>query len=118
MKTVFLSEKPSVAKEIAGIVGATNREDGFLHGNGYAVTWAFGHLVQLAMPEDYGFQGFVRENLPIIPETFILKPRQVRDGKEYKPDGGALRQLKIIKHLFENCDRIIVSTDAGRDYQK
>jgi DNA topoisomerase-3 len=65
------------------------------------------------MPEDYGFRGFVRENLPIIPETFILKPRQVRDGKEYKPDARALRQLKIIKHVFDSCDRIIVATDAG-----
>jgi DNA topoisomerase-3 len=63
-------------------------------GNGYMVTWALGHLVQPAMPEDYGFARSVKENRPIIPETFILKPRQVRGGKEYKPDGGALRQLK------------------------
>jgi DNA topoisomerase-3 len=82
------------------------------------VTWALGHLVGLAMPEDYGFRGFVRENLPIIPETFILKPRQIKDGKEYKPDSGALRQLKIIKHVFDSCDRIIAATDAGRDYPK
>jgi DNA topoisomerase-3 len=115
MKICILAEKPSVAREIAAIVGANNREDGFLHGNNYMVTWALGHLIQLAMPEDYGFQGFVRENLPIIPETFILKPRQVREGKEYKPDGGALKQLKIIKHVFDSCDRIIVSTDAGRE---
>ncbi|KAA6299770.1 MAG: DNA topoisomerase 3, partial [Candidatus Ordinivivax streblomastigis] len=79
------------------------------------VTWALGHLIQLAMPEEYGFAGFVRENLPIIPEAFKLIPRQVRDGKEYKPDGGALRQLKIIKHVFDSCDRIIVATDAGRE---
>jgi DNA topoisomerase-3 len=79
------------------------------------VTWAFGHLIQLAMPEEYGFAGFVRENLPIIPETFKLVPRQVKDGKEYKPGSGVLRQLKIIKHVFDSCDRIIVSTDAGRE---
>jgi DNA topoisomerase-3 len=115
MKICILGEKPSVAKSIAAVVGATGREDGFLHGNGYTVTWALGHLVQLAMPEDYGFTGFNREHLPIIPETFILKPRHVRDGKEYKPDGGALRQLKIIKHVFDSCDRIIVATDAGRE---
>jgi DNA topoisomerase-3 len=100
MKTAVIAEKPSVAREIAAVVGATNKEDGFIHGNGYIVTWALGHLVQLAMPEVYGFQGFVRGNLPIIPETFILKPRQVRDGKEYKPDAGALRQLKVF--LFSN----------------
>ena len=115
---VILSEKPSVAREIAAIVGATEKEDGFLFGNGYTVTWALGHLVTLAMPEDYGFTGFVRENLPIIPETFILKPRQIKEGKEYKPDGGALKQLKVIKQLFEKCSSIIVATDAGRDYPK
>jgi DNA topoisomerase-3 len=115
MMKCILSEKPSVARSIAAIVGATNREDGFLSGNGYTVTWALGHLVGLAMPEDYGFAGFVRENLPIIPETFILKPRQVREGKEYKPDGGALKQLKVINRLFDKCDKIIVATDAGRE---
>jgi DNA topoisomerase-3 len=115
MRICIITEKPSVAREIAAIVGAKNREDGFLHGNNYMVTWALGHPVGLAMPEDYGFRGFVRENLPIIPETFILKPRQVKDGKEYKPDAGALRQLKIIKHVFDSCDRIIVATDAGRE---
>jgi DNA topoisomerase-3 len=115
MKTGIITEKPSVAREIAAIVGASNREDGFLHGNGYTVTWALGHLIQLAMPEEYGFAGFVRDNLPIIPETFKLVPRQVKDGREYKPDGGALRQLKIIKHVFDSCDRIIVATDAGRE---
>lgn len=115
MKTAIIAEKPSVAREIAAVVGAKSREDGFLHGNNYMVTWALGHLVGLAMPEDYGFKGFIRENLPIIPETFILKPRQVWEGKEYKPDGGALKQLKIIKHVFDSCDRIIVGTDAGRE---
>jgi DNA topoisomerase-3 len=115
MKTAIIAEKPSVAREVAAIVGANNKEDGFLHGNGYMVTWALGHLVGLAMPEDYGFTGFVKENLPIVPDVFILKPRQVKDGKEYKPDAGALRQLKIIKHVFDSCDRIIVATDAGRE---
>ncbi|GHT45047.1 DNA topoisomerase [Bacteroidia bacterium] len=115
MKIAIIAEKPSVAREIAAIVGASHKEDGFMTGNGYMVTYAFGHLIQLAMPEDYGFSGFVKENLPIIPETFILKPRQVRDGKEYKPDAGALKQLKVIKHVFDSCDKIIVATDAGRE---
>jgi DNA topoisomerase-3 len=114
MKTAILCEKPSQAREIAAIVGSTNKEDGFLHGNGYMVTWAFGHLVQLAMPEEYGFTGFVRENLPIIPEVFKLVPRQVKEGKEYKPDASALKQLKIIKHALDSCDRII-ATDSGRE---
>ena len=118
MKICIIAEKPSVAREIAAIVGAENKEEGFLYGNNYTVTWALGHLVTLAMPEDYGFSGFVKENLPIIPKDFILKPRQVKEGKEHKADGGAMRQLKVIKQLFEKCDKIIVATDAGRDYPK
>jgi DNA topoisomerase-3 len=115
MKTAIIAEKPSVAREIAAIVGASTKEDGFIYGNGYMVTYTLGHLITLAMPEDYGFAGFNREHLPIIPETFIFKPRQVRVGKEYKPDAGALRQLKIIKHVFDSCDKIIAATDAGRE---
>ena len=56
MKTI-IAEKPSVAREIARIVGATKREEGYFEGGGYAVTWAFGHLVQLAMPDGYGVRG-------------------------------------------------------------
>jgi len=115
MKTAIIAEKPSVAREIAAIVGATKKEDGYLSGNNYLVTWAFGHLVQLAMPEDYGIKSFVRENLPIIPETFKLIPRQVKDGKEYKPDAGALKQLKVIREVFEKSDLIINSCDSGRE---
>lgn len=62
---IIIAEKPSVAKSIAAIVGANNKKDGYIEGNGYAVTWAFGHLVGLAMPEHYGIEGFKRENLPI-----------------------------------------------------
>jgi DNA topoisomerase-3 len=115
MKTAIIAEKPSVAREIAAIVGATQKEEGFLSGNKYMVTWALGHLVQLAMPEDYGFAGFIKDNLPIIPRPFMLKPRQVKEGKTYKPDPGAIRQLKIIKHVFDSCDQLIVATDAGRE---
>jgi len=115
---VIIAEKPSVARDIAAIVGAGNRKDGYLEGNNYCVTWAFGHLVGLAMPEQYGFTGFQRGNLPILPEEFKLIPRQVKDGKEYKPDPGTMKQLKVIKELFGKCDKVIVATDAGRDYQK
>lgn len=112
---VIIAEKPSVARDIAAIVGATSRKDGYIEGNGYAVTWAFGHLVGLAMPEQYGIAGFQRENLPILPAEFKLIPRQVNDGKEYKPDPGTMKQLKVIKELFGKCGRIIVATDAGRE---
>ena len=112
---VIIAEKPSVARDIASVLGVTNKQDGYIDGNGYAVTWAFGHLVGFAMPEAYGFTGFRRENLPILPKEFTLIPRQVREGKEYKADPGALKQLKVIKDLFSRADEIIVATDAGRE---
>jgi len=112
---IIIAEKPSVAKSIAAIVGANNKKDGYIEGNGYAVTWAFGHLVGLAMPEHYGIEGFKRENLPILPKEFKLLPRQVKEGKEYKNDPGVMKQLKVIKELFSSGDEIIVATDAGRE---
>ena len=114
MKTI-IAEKPSVAREIARIVGATKREEGYFEGGGYAVTWAFGHLVQLAMPDGYGVRGFVRDNLPIIPDSFTLIPRQVKTEKGYKPDSGVVSQIKIIATLFNKSEQIIVATDAGRE---
>ena len=111
----MIAEKPSVAKDIARVIGATQRNDGYLSGNGYMVTWAFGHLIQLAMPEAYGVANFRRESLPIIPADFQLIPRQVKAEKGYKADPGVLKQLKVIKEVFDQCDRIIVATDAGRE---
>lgn len=112
---VIIAEKPSVAQQIAAVVGATTRREGYIEGGGYAVTWAFGHLVGPAMPEAYGIEGFKRENLPILPETFILEPRRVKSGKEYKPDPGAVKQLAVLKELFSRAERIVVATDAGRE---
>ena len=114
MKTI-IAEKPSVAREIARIVGATKREEGYFEGGGYAVTWAFGHLVQLAMPDCYGIRGFVRDNLPVIPETFTLVPRQAKAEKGYKPDSGVTAQIKVIARLFNGSEQIVVATDAGRE---
>ena len=114
MKTI-IAEKPSVAREIARIVGATKREEGYFEGGGYAVTWAFGHLVQLAMPDGYGIRGFVRDNLPVIPDTFTLVPRQVKTEKGYKPDSGVVAQIKTVARLFKESEQIIVATDAGRE---
>ena len=114
MKTI-IAEKPSVAKEIAHIVGADKREEGYMQGNGYYVTWAFGHLVQPAMPETYSMKGFHAENLPVIPDPFVLVPRQVKTENGYKPDAGVLAQIKIIGKLFDSSERIIVATDAGRE---
>lgn len=114
MKAV-IAEKPSVAREIAALLGANEKKDGFLTGNGYQVTWAFGHLVGLAMPEDYGISGFQKEALPILPDPFVLTVRKVRKDKSYVPDSGAVKQLKIIEQVIARCDSIIVATDAGRE---
>lgn len=114
MKTI-IAEKPSVAREIARIVKATKRETGYYAGAEYNVTWAFGHLVQPALPDGYGIEGFHRDNLPIIPPVFQLVPRQVKADKGYKPDSEAAAQIKIIARLFRESERIIVATDAGRE---
>ena len=115
MITCIIAEKPSVARDIARIVGANTRQDGYLEGNGYVVTWAMGHLITLAMPEAYGFAAYKAEDLPIRPNPFQLIVRQVRKDKEYTSDPAALKQLKAIRGCFDRADRIIVATDAGRE---
>ena len=115
MTTCIIAEKPSVARDIARIVGATNKQDGYLEGSGYLVTWAMGHLITLAMPEAYGFSVYKAEDLPIRPNPFQLIVRQVRRDKEFVSDPAALKQLKVIRSCFDKADRIIVATDAGRE---
>ena len=115
MTTCIIAEKPSVARDIARIVGATNKQDGYLEGNSYFVTWAMGHLITLAMPEAYGFSAYKAEDLPIRPNPFQLIVRQVRRDKEFVSDPAALKQLKVIRSCFDKADRIIVATDAGRE---
>ena len=115
MTTCIIAEKPSVARDIARIVGANSRQDGYLEGNGYLVTWAMGHLIALAMPEAYGFTVYKAEDLPIRPNPFQSVVRQIRKDKEYISDPAALKQLKIIRSCFDRADRIIVATDAGRE---
>ena len=115
MTTCIIAEKPSVARDIARIVGATSKQDGYLEGCGYVVTWAMGHLIALAMPETYGFSAYKGEDLPIRPNPFQLIVRQVRKDKEYISDPAALKQLKVIRSCFDKADRIIVATDAGRE---
>ena len=108
----IIAEKPSVARQISRVVGAMERKVGYYGGNNYCVTWAFGHLIQLAMPEAYGVTGFRRESLPIIPNVFQLVSRKDAKGKE---DDGVKEQLRVIKNLFEHTEKIIVATDAGRE---
>ena len=115
MTTCIIAEKPSVARDIARIVGANSKQDGYLKGNGYIVTWAMGHLITLAMPEAYGFSAYKAEDLPIRPNPFQLIVRQLRKDKEYISDPAALKQLKVIRSCFDKADRIVVATDAGRE---
>lgn len=112
---VVIAEKPSVAREIAALLGANRKKDGYIEGNGYLITWAFGHLVGLAMPDDYGVKGFQRESLPILPNPFLLTVRKTKKDKTYVPDNGALKQLKAIQQVIDRCESIIVATDAGRE---
>ena len=103
---VVIAEKPSVAKDIAGVLGATAKNEGYLSGNGWAVTWAFGHLVELADPKEYGYQKWALDELPMIPDkfTYVLKN-----------DAGAKKQFKVIRDLFAQADEIVCATDAGRE---
>lgn len=103
---VILAEKPSVARSIAQVVGATAKCDGYFEGNGYQVTWAYGHLVTLCDTEDYDakYSKWKKSDLPIFPEVF--KYKVLKDGEE---------QFKIVKKLFCDADEIICATDAGRE---
>ena len=105
---VVLAEKPSVARDIAKCLNANNKKDGYLEGNGYSVTWAFGHLVELKEPEEYdsSLKKWNIETLPIIPDPFQLRSKE---------DESTQKQLNTIKKLFEGADEIICATDAGRE---
>lgn len=108
--TAIIAEKPSVARDIARVLGVDGKQDGYIEGNGYMVTWSFGHLVTLAPPEAYGITG-----IPVFPDTFKLVSRREKTGNGNEPDPSALRQLKIIRSVFDKCRQIIVATDAGRE---
>lgn len=112
---VVIAEKPSVARDLARVMGAKEVKDGYITGNGYAFTYAFGHLVQLCTPQAYGYNNWAVSNLPIIPPEFRLEVKKIkREGKQID-DAGAWKQLNTIKALLESADEIIVATDAGRE---
>lgn len=112
---VVIAEKPSVARDLARVMGAKNIKDGFIEGNGYAFTYAFGHLVQLCTPQAYGYHTWSARNLPIIPAQFTLEVKKTRKDGKLVDDGGALKQLNTIKGLLDQAEEIIVATDAGRE---
>ena len=105
---VCIAEKPSVAREIATVLGATTRHDGYYEGNGYAVTYTFGHLCTLFEPNDYKphWKSWDLNNLPMLPERFETK---------VVANDGIQKQFNIVKSLFDRADVIINCGDAGQE---
>lgn len=111
----ILTDKPNVGKEIAKILGAQTRENGYMVGNGYMVTWTFGNMLSLAMPKNYGIEQPKQEDFPLNPTPFKLMVKHVKTDNGWIPDINAVLQLKIIEKVFATCDSIIVATDASRE---
>ena len=105
---VCVTEKPSVAKDIASILGATTRHDGYYEGNGYQVTWTFGHLCELKEPGDYTdlWKRWSLSALPMIPPKFGIK---------LKDDEGIRKQFQVIETLITNAEEVINCGDAGQE---
>lgn len=111
----ILTDKPNVGKEIARILGAHTREDGYMSGNGYMVTWTFGNMLSLAMPKDYGMGRPERGDFPINPVPFRLMVKHIKTDTGWIPDINAVLQLKVIEKVFDACESIIAATDASRE---
>ena len=105
---VCIAEKPSVAREIARILGANHPQNGFIEGNGYCVTWTLGHLCTLKEPNDYLplWKRWSLGDLPLIPQRFGIK---LIDNEDYK------RQFEVIRQLVEKADEVINCGDAGQE---
>ncbi len=105
---VCIAEKPSVAKDIANVLGATLQRDGYLEGNGYQVTWTFGHLCELKEPHEYTpmWKHWTLSSLPMIPQRFGIK---------LKADKGIEKQFAVIEKLMSNAEKIINCGDAGQE---
>ncbi len=114
MKTI-IAEKPSVAREIARIVGATKREEGYFEGGGYAVTWRSDISYSLPCPTATAYAASSVTTCPSSPTPSRSSPRQVKTEKGYKPDSGVVTQIKTVTRLFKESEQIIVATDAGRE---
>ena len=108
MLKVCIAEKPSVAREIAAVLGANTKRDGYYEGNGYAVTYTFGHLCTLKEPNDYKpyWKSWDLNNLPMLPERFETKVSK---------DSGIKKQFSIVKSLFDKADVVINCGDAGQE---
>lgn len=115
---VIIAEKPSVAKNIADALNIKTRKDGYFEGNGYIVTWAFGHLVQLYDAKDYDekMSSWKMDNFPFIPSNFKYKVKSSSSDRN-KVDTGASKQINIIKQLIarNDVDSVISATDFDRE---
>lgn len=105
---VCIAEKPSVAKDIAKVLGANSSRDGYMEGNGYQVTWTFGHLCELKEPHEYNpqWRQWTLSSLPMIPQRF---------GIRLKADKGVAHQFEVIQRLMQAADGIINCGDAGQE---
>ena len=108
MTIVVVAEKPSVARDIARVLGARKKAQGFLEGNGYMVTWALGHLVHFAEPDDYGPKWSGRWStgqLPMVPQQWKLKTAP-----------STVKQFQVVEKLINDArtEQLICATDAGR----
>jgi len=105
---VCIAEKPSVAREIAQVLGASSRKDGYFEGNGYAVTWTFGHFCTLYQPDDYKkeWKRWQLDSLPMLPDKFQTKLMK---------DAGVKKQFAVIKKLFRSASLVINCGDAGQE---
>ena len=105
---VCIAEKPSVAREIARVLGANSSHDGYIEGNGYQVTWTFGHLCTLKEPHDYSdaWKAWSLSRLPLIPQRFGIK---LIDNQTYE------KQFHIIETLMQKADSIVNCGDAGQE---
>ena len=110
----IVTDKPNVGREIARVLGADRKENGYMSGNGYMVTWTYGNMLSLAMPKDTGTAWVERENFPLLPPPF-LTVRHVKTDTGWNPDINAVLQLKVIAGVFDACDTIVVATDASRE---
>jgi len=107
MYHLVVTEKPSVAQSIAAVIGARQRKDGYLEGNGYLVSWCIGHLVELADPSAYGsYDKWRKEDLPILPDKW-----------QYQISSRTKKQFEVLRSLMlrPDVDRLICATDAGRE---
>ncbi len=105
---VCVAEKPSIGNDIARVLGANTRHEGYMEGNGYYVTWTFGHLCELYEPQDYmgQWKGWNLSSLPMIPERFAIK---------VKDDAGIRRQIEVIRDLISKSEMLVNCGDAGQE---